>query len=231
MKTFRAYLRESLTLRQLKDALDETPPEGGADAYPKFLHLHGISYTELNSLDRQTTIYSFKIEGKPFVLEDGDDRVRDAYDWLEAVDPEAWVDMPDFSREFWQSPSTLYHATQTNLVPSILKNGLNATSQSRGMGNRSVGGAVFTVTDVELLSDGSYGNSIFEIDAPQMKRDGRTPTVEREPSIVEYEAREALAARVSRDIYLERSSDYEGEWADTVIVHGSIAAKYLRLMD
>jgi len=61
-----------------------------------------------------------------------------------------------------------------------------------------------------------------------MKRDGVMPCVTQEPPVVEYDALEALAHVIGAEwtIDLEQGID-----PDTVIIHGHVPARYLRVVE
>ena len=139
---------------------------------------------------------------------------------------EAFVE-ETFNNEFWSAPSQLYHATQDEFVEEIKQTGLTPSSGT-GISNRGVRG-VFTVSNPELLSEGQYGNNIFEIDTKAMKRDGLTPLVQMEPLVLEGMVLSQVAHAIGYDRYDQNNSD--GQWEETVIVDGRIDPKYLKLLD
>lgn len=168
--------------------------------------------------------------------EDEEEEVRDA-EWLHSlpdyrlysVFEELGIPYPDFNKLFWQYPSTLYHATQEDYVPDIEAEGLKAMNKTRGIGNRSVGGAVFTTSDLDDLAGGSYGPVIFAISTGEMKQAGYTPVVTQEPDIETAEARSALAHRLGIEDF---EPNYESDmWHNTVIIHGSVPPQFLTQLD
>lgn len=136
-----------------------------------------------------------------------------------------------FNNDFQEHPAPLYHATTEENVESVLENGLEANSLSRGLSNRGVGHAIFTSDDREVLSE-AYGPVVFKIDVPAMKRDGIVFTVEQEPGHIEYEAVGTLASVLDIDDF---SWDGPGDGADdpsTVILHvGTVPPRYLKRVD
>lgn len=203
-----------------------------------------ISKIEFNNPSKVVYVYNIKKETNDFgrlkpryVLELGDngfDRTE-ASDWLNDIityDRAHEYFNVDFEQktndDFWEYPSTLYHATdsQENL-DSILENGLEERSESRGITNKFVGNAVFTSVDPESIQDyaGSDGG-IVSIDTNMMKQNGYTPFVGVEPEVLEKEVASALANKLG--------IDYEQEYLDsgmdpnTFIVHGDIPAKYIK---
>ena len=135
-----------------------------------------------------------------------------------------------FNKEFWEYPRELYHATDSENLDSIMKEGLLQANDTRGLSNRGVYSAVFTTENIDALSDGSYGDTILSIDMEGLKESGiDLPYVSREPDIEEGELRGRLAHVLHLDDY---SYDYEsGMDAETVIVHGSIPPQFLHVVE
>lgn len=125
-----------------------------------------------------------------------------------------------FNKEFWDFPTALYHGTSD--IESVLAQGIEPRSETRGLNNRSVGDAVFTTSNYDIAR--SYGD-VVKIDTIAMKTADYTPFVSSEPEILEHELIGAVAhmlgVEYDHDIY-DAGIDY-----DTVIVYGSIPAKYL----
>lgn len=160
------------------------------------------------------------------------DHVKGLGEWINSADvsrvaTEFGIEQ-DFNASFWAHPAPLFHATSEENVDLIRQEGLNPMQKTRGLSNRGVGGAVFTVNELEDLGDGSYGNDIFEIDTPAMKADGYAPTVAQEPDVEEYELASSLAHRLGLEDF-HRDSEH-GMLPSTVIVYGAIPAKYLKLL-
>lgn len=163
--------------------------------------------------------------------------IEDLAGWLwQATESDAedfGVSAGDFNTIFWAHPQALYHATPDENVESIRAEGIGAANKTRGLTNRSVGSAVFTSSEYEeLYGSGSYGNNIFEINTEAMKADGYMPRVEQEPEVEEAAWRGALAHKIGADertrASLEQTSSDMSP--NTVIVHGSIPPKYIRLV-
>jgi len=149
-------------------------------------------------------------------LDDNLDRVADSLDW------------PDFSKEFWSGGGVGWHATLSENVESIERNGLGAESRTRGMSNRWVGAAVFVTLDYDEAAYGSYGDAVFEIDFGAMHRDCYTPHVEQEPAVEDAERKRAVLALLGDDEYVVEEE--QGMSPSTVIVHGHVPARYLRVV-
>lgn len=208
---------------RLEDALDVV--DGDHDAAKALLKKRGARYafTYPNG-----EIYT---DGRAVVDLGNDGWVtyhRDAADYVQTANLDDLA--PDwesrFNDQFWENPGTLYHATPDANRAAIMKDGLNTANKTRGLSNRGVSSAVFTVTDPERLADGSYGDTIIAIDMEALGKTNK-PYVEQEPDVAEGAAREALAQRLGLDDY---AYDYEsGMDPDTVIVRGGIPARYLSI--
>lgn len=133
-----------------------------------------------------------------------------------------------FNEEFWDYPAPLYHATSEKGVMEIIKEEGLETTSGTGLSNRGSRG-VFTVSEVERLLDGSYGNFIFKIDTKQMKADGFKPFVMQEPDFVQSDALSMVAHKIQYHNYSPDSSN--DTWAETVVVTEPIPAKYLTILD
>jgi len=161
----------------------------------------------------------------------------------ELEDPEEWLnnkifsgivyqylDERDFSKEFWDGVSEgfiLYHGTYEDRVDDILKDGIGARDETRGISNRSTGSSVFTSSEYETASY-SY-DSVFKIDVGAMKRDEYMPGVSLEDPVSEAEQAEALANKIGLEDYYHEVEI--GIDPGTVIFYGSIPPKYLELIE
>lgn len=128
-----------------------------------------------------------------------------------------------FNDDFWNSPSPVYHGTPN--VEEVLKTGIEARSETRGMTNTSVGAAVFTSLEPEETR--SYGDTLV-VNTEAMKTDGLTPFVFQEPQIVEDEYLSSLYWLLGLEYESESNSD--GISPNTVIFNDSIPAKYLSVL-
>lgn len=152
-----------------------------------------------------------------------------AIDFIDNLDYDIdqYIQTSNFNEEFWNSPANLYHATSYKNKDDILKNGLMIQSASRGLSNKYIGDSVFTSMNPDAITD--YGSLIFEINTSAMKSDSYMPEVSQEPDIEYGEKKTSLAYMIGLEEY---NYDYEsGMEPDTVIVYGSIPAKYLRIYE
>ena len=169
-----------------------------------------------------------------YVVDDQKVTMRDRNTWLAML---SWMDLdeycplPDFSREFWAHPYTVYHATHEENVESIQREGLRPENQSRGISNRTMPAGVFTTDSPETVA--SYGTALFEVDIASMKRDGYMPEVVQEEPVSEARQKGMIARMCGDD-------DYEGEvlndlyqeglWEGTVVFTQGVPPRYLRLV-
>ena len=218
------------TASELFDALSYESNVTSAEASAAFNH-YNADEVKFENGDVVHTV----VDGKTLYVVDDSFNLKEATDWVNEIDDPAvyWPDYADnFNRDFWESPSELYHATDSENLASVLENGLKASEDTRGMHNLNIGPAVFTVSDFEMGQGTleSYGDTILGIDTAAMKRDGYMPYVSQEPDVVRYDLSGATASRLGIDNY----EPYEGgdsEDSNTVIIDGCIDAKYLRVVN
>jgi hypothetical protein len=133
-----------------------------------------------------------------------------------------------FNDGFWDSPGPLYHGTDD--PDAVMEEGIGPRSETRGLNNRGVGAAVFTSGEPEAIESysGCRGCGLVEIDTGAMKRDGYTPRVSQEPEVLEQDLLDSIAHRLG----LEYEIEYGDAGIDpaTVIIHGPVPARYLRLV-
>jgi hypothetical protein len=155
-------------------------------------------------------------------------------EWIEHSSeyPDDYLTLPDFSEQFWQDVgpgSVAYHATTAANLESILAHGLEARDDTRGLSNRDMGPAVFTVTgsdDIETQLE-AYGEVVIRIDLDAMKRDKYMPTASTETPLENAEIKNTLARLIGEDYYeAETGSDY---MSDTIAFYGNIPPKYLSI--
>jgi len=160
------------------------------------------------------------------IWEDGGWNIKEDWEFIDGADLEGMYpeEVERFNREFWESPSTLYHNTTEENADGIEEDGLEARDMSRGLTNRDTGAAVFTTSNPDEAVYGSYGPVTFEIDTDAMRRDGYKPFVAQEGPVLEYELQGALAHALGSTWQPEIE---QGLSFDTVVVFGDIPAKYL----
>jgi hypothetical protein len=196
----------------------------------------GASQPEKVRFPGGQTVRTYWEGQKLFVLPTPDDTpdwgAVAATEWVNSLsDDEVLALYPDegdeaFNRDFWRSPSELYHFTTEDRVEGILAEGLGPRAETRGLTNRDVEAAVFTTTNPELSG---YGEQQLVLDMAGMKAAGLMPFVSAEPGHVQYELRGAIAARLGIEDYVYESIDPGAADPETIIVYGSIPPKFLRL--
>ena len=170
---------------------------------------------EWDGRDKNVSTY----DPKDYIWERADRMVEDVSDKLAA----------QFSKDFAESPGVLFHATTEENAESIEKEGLEPRSETRGLTNRSVGEAVYTTENEDSARSGTYGDVVFRIDLEAMKKDGvPLPEAEKEPAAFEYEARESVAYALGVEDFHQDGSGDGADDPETVVLHGSIPAKYLK---
>lgn len=140
----------------------------------------------------------------------------------------------DFSKAFWSRPTPLWHCTRPENLEVIQKDGIKAKNDARGISNRSVGNAVFTVReDLEIpFFKRYYGNLVFQINTKQMKLDGYMPEATMEPDWDRANKIAYVLNKLGHEAEASRfvdSSDQNTE--GTVILYGDIPAKYLSIYE
>jgi hypothetical protein len=179
-----------------------------------------------------TTAPPVYVVGDEVIEWDGKDLypdVTDAYRWISDADLDTYF--PDYEQkwndEFWRHPNTLFHETTQENAAKIMVEGLQPQNKTRGLTNTGVGIAIFTTYDYDY-ADGSYGDTVIEIDTHRLAKDRNRPEAQPEPDVIQGNYREVLARR-----YLgieDYDYDYEqGVHETTVILYGSVAAQYLTL--
>jgi hypothetical protein len=157
--------------------------------------------------------------------------IEDAYQWVNDADFDRYF--PDHQDEwnarFWEYPEVLYHATTEQNAAVIERQGLRPQNATRGLSNRSVGGAIFTTSEFEDTMSGSYGDVVFAIDTTRLAADKRHPYATREPNVEEGELQSALAHALGLDDF---EPNYENDMSpNTVILYGAIPRAYLTRED
>ena len=184
---------------------------------------------------------TFLVDDKVITIDDDDFSVQDPEEWvsdqMESYNGPGIKDKVEellvekFNNDFQKYPGTLFHSTPNKNLEAIMKRGLKAESQTRGLTNRGVGAAIFTYDNEESTMTGSYGDTVLAIDCEAMKRDGLEFYVEQEPAVTENETAGILASAVGADNF---NWEAGGDGADdpaTVILHiGVVPPKYLRVV-
>ena len=218
------WLKTGLSSYELEDELDEAENEREVE---RILDGYGFRKVKLPNRDivwvngrENMIVEKYKDSWSPSELDD----------WIYGVDlDEMFPDEGDqFDKDFWSSPPPLYHNTQKSNVEDIAEEGLVPMNQTRGIGNRGTGAAVFTTSDADESAYGSYGPVTYKIDTKAMKRDGYKPYVSQETPVVEYEQFRRLADLLGVDA----EPDLEhGMSPWTVVVFGKIPPQYLERID
>lgn len=177
----------------------------------------------------------YLIDDEYIMIYDGNDIYADIekiINWIYDVDIDEYKKLfkYNFNRDFWSSPDILYHATNDANVKSILQKGLLRSNSTRGSYNKNVGLAIFTVNNIDLLKNGSYGENIFEINSLMMKNDGFMPFVSEEPTVEEYNIRTLILNKLglSESEYLSFDNEY---YIETIIIYDDVPKKYLKLLN
>jgi uncharacterized protein YjbI with pentapeptide repeats len=183
---------------------------------------------------------TFLVDDKVVTIDGDDFSVQDPEEWVSDQMESMRSNFKDkvegllterFNNDFQEYPGTLFHSTPNKNLGAIMKQGLRAESQTRGLTNRGVGAAIFTYDNEESTMTGSYGDTVLAIDCKAMKRDGLEFYVEQEPAVTENETAGVLASAVSaNDFYWEAGGDGADDPA-TVILHiDRVPPKYLRVV-
>ena len=166
------------------------------------------------------------------------DRLFDNESYRERVAEELGYNT-DFTKVFWSQHylPTLYHCTTKENYELIKTEGLKMKKERRGAtsGNSSVGNAVFTTAESEEVPffKSYYGPVVIAINAKQMKANGLTPYVEKEPDWAKAEMIAFILRKLGQeDVEAARfvdSSDQNTE--GTVILYSDIPPQYLSLVE
>lgn len=156
-------------------------------------------------------------------------------DWyLDDVAEEMGYD-DNFTKQFWNQRyiPTLYHCTTKENYEFIKTKGLIKKSDTRGASsNRHIGPSVFTTQYDEEVSylKSYYGPIVIAINTKQMKLDGFTPPVEKEPDWARAEKLSFIFNKLGKETELNGFIDNsDGTNQGTVIVYANIPPKYLSL--
>ena len=133
----------------------------------------------------------------------------------------------DFSADFWANPVPVYHCTTEENTASIATDGLKCARKTWGVCNRHMAASVFTSSELDDLTDGSYGTEIYRVDTRAMKADGCMPMVEKEPDASDADTMRNLAWMLGCEDF--EPTIEQGISESTVIFRGPIPARYLTL--
>lgn len=197
-----------------------------------FLEKLGGEVTRLLKPDGEgTTLFRIDIPKRGIYIIDSEDpefKDSDVKSWVQRIidsgEAEEWS--PEIEPDI---PSIVYHGTPDENVEDILREGFECRSDSRGLSNRGVGGAVFTTSE-ESEAEG-YGK-VLRIDVAAMERDEVLPRVSQEPEIEYYNACDAFASRFG--LYLGDSVYYDVEQGmspNTFILNGPVPPEYITIVE
>ena len=200
----------------------------GIDAILQYLSAHG---KEGKVVELGTDKY---IVWDDNILDPEYPTVRKKRDWIYGTDGSRLIRRltdaveEQFNARFWEHPETLFHATPTENVEAIKREGLKMAHKSRGMANKHIRAAVFTSTEPDWIAN-PYGPSVVTINTSLMKQDGFMPQVTKEPNHTESDVTNFIARKIEawdddRDL---TNASSEGTTDDTVIVYSAIPPKYL----
>lgn len=234
---FRDWAKEKGLSPQLLEELITGSEVHNAYEIKMLLNQFGFNWEEVKLKENTVITVIFKGAGvnDVYIIADFEDpQLESAKAWVSQIfdhDLYNYVEYADFEQNFWKDVrdgSVLYHATDPEYKEDILKHGLKMMSKTRSMSNRSMGSAVFTSDDPELIS--SYGSLIFQINVGQMKKDGYMPTVSMEEPLEDAKARDSLSWKLGIQDYNAVSEyDWEGLSENTVAIYGNIPPKYLKV--
>lgn len=193
-----------------------------------FLESLGSNITKIFKPNKEeTTLFRVEIPKRGVYIIDSEDlefKNSDLKTWVQGIinsgEAEEWS--PEIEPDI---PSIVYHGTPDENVENILREGLECRFDSRGLSNKSVGGAVFTTSE-ESEAEG-YGK-VLRIDIGAMERDGVLPRVSQEPEIEYYNACDAFASRFG--LYLGDSVFYDVEQGmspNTFVLNGPVPPEYI----
>lgn len=176
-----------------------------------------------------------RINKKSYVVDFEAQRMEGTEEWLHGLndmDLDNFIPERDFNKDFWQGVGrgyVLYHATSSENVPFILKDGISASDRTRAMSNRGMGNAVFT--SPELSSIESYGDAVFAINVGAMKAAGYMPTVSQEEPFAAEAAKSAIAHKIGIEDWIGGEYGSEGLEEDTIAFFGDIPPQFLKLVE
>jgi len=207
-----------------------------------FFEKLGIDHKPCGGYDRKPLGFTFEYNAKKYIVladswpismnanisppEEVKEFLNQSFD-IDDLNKYLNLDDDEFNKDFWNGPTTLYHATSQNNIDQIMDSGLEPRSYSRGISNRSTGSAVYCSLNPDEVD--VYGDIILEIDAVKMKQDGIMPYVKMEPDIEYSEKINSLAHMLGVEDY---HYDVEsGMSPETVVMFGHIPPKYIKVLE
>ncbi len=195
-----------------------------------FRNIYNLKTVHFNT---GASIDTIKFNNHIYVLDYDMQKYEEASEWLNGIYDHylyQYITERDYNKEFWDDIGQgyiLYHASPEENLDSIMKHGLRASDETRGLSNRGMGNAVFTSPNPDSLD--SYGNLIIAIDVSKMKASGYMPEVSQEEPFKEKEMREALAHKIGLEEYYHEDYSSEGLYEDTVAFYGDIPKRFLTI--
>jgi hypothetical protein len=220
---------ESMQGEPIERVIEDLMPEGNEQDLVFLLNIAKLPWQKITFQTGADPIYV--VHGKKsFVIEDLQS-VKDASQWVYDIqDPEQYIEFPEES--FWDSvPENgfkVYHGTSEERLADIMKYGLEARSETRGISNRSMSDAVFTSSEPDTAA--YYYDRVIEIDVSAMKRDGYTPRAGGETPLEEAEQYQALSHYIGLEDFEYEGYGSDGLSEDTIAFYGAIPAKYLKVV-
>ena len=222
-------LRQQIEMQKTKmdifSAINQYEPKIAGDLQYLF-NLFGVKYWTHQIIPDQ---FIFSINNKEYILDkEKPSRIEQVQNWISMMDDlHVWQMIGKPQQNQWDQigpGSVVYHASPEQNRESILSEGLNAASKTRGISNRNTGAAVFTSFNAQSIS--SYGDFIVEINLGQMKADGYMPTLQGQTPVDQQRNKQKLAYMLKCH-YEKDSYESEGLHQDTLVIHGDVPAKYL----
>lgn len=219
-----------IKLKKLLEEIDTFELEDleGKDAILQYLHAHDKNASVVKLGEDEYVVWDEYIVDPEFPY------VKEKSKWLYGTEGTRLISRltdaleEKFNARFWEHPEALFHATPTENVELIKREGLKAVHKSRGLANRHIRSAVFTSTEPDWITH-HYGPSVITIHTDLMKKDGFMPQVTKEPNHTESDVINFIANKIGawiddQDLSNSRS---EGTTDDTVIIHSPVPPKYL----
>ncbi len=190
----------------------------------------GIEWKEIGDFPSANPIIVFD-NGELYVIVDGS--VHNATEWIDGLTDYDLLDYvsPIDEGTYWDGVaqgSKVYHGTYEDRVEDIMRDGLEARCETRGISNRHTGCGVFTSANTDTVY--SHYDQVIEIDLGKMKQDGYMPEVSDEEPFEEKYMKESLANMIGLEDYYYEVDSSDGLNPDTVIFFDDIPAKYLTII-